>query len=137
MEHKQASLLKWTKGGHKNPLTRARGLGAGHGAVHHWLMQRLASVLAVPLTFWLCYSITQLVHADYNAFIAWQAAPLNALLMILTIITFFYHAAHGVQAVIEDYVHHEAYKVFKLGIMRIVMFTSAVACIFAVLKIAL
>ncbi len=134
---KQASLLKWVKGGHKNPLTRARGLGAGHGAVHHWLMQRLASVLAVPLTLWLCFSISHLVYADYTTFTTWLALPWNAVAMLLTIITFFYHAAHGMQAVIEDYVHHEAFKVFKLGVMRIVMFTLAVTCIFAVLKIAL
>lgn len=137
MTTKQASLLKWTKGGLKHPLCRARGLGAAHGAVHHWLMQRLAATLAIPLTLWLCCSVAQLAKADHAAFIAWQAKPYNAVLMILVILTFFYHAALGAQAVIEDYVHHEAFKVFKLAIMRIVLFTTAVACIFAVLKIAL
>jgi succinate dehydrogenase / fumarate reductase membrane anchor subunit len=136
MEQKQASLLKWVKGGHKNPLTRARGLGSGHGAVHHWMMQRVTSVLAIPLTFWLCYSITHLVRADYTAFTAWQAQPLNAILMILTVITFFYHAALGLQVVIEDYVHCEISKLCTLLLMRLALFVSATACIFAVLKIA-
>ena len=134
---KEASLLKWTKGGHKTPMTRARGLGSAHGAVHHWIMQRLAATLAVPLTFWLCWSITRLVGVDHAVFTTWLAHPCNAVMMILTIMVFFYHAALGAQAVIEDYVHHEAFKVFKLAILRIVLFTTAVASIFAVLKIAL
>lgn len=133
---KQASLLKWVAGGRKHPLTRAVGLGSAHGGVHHWLMQRLAATLAVPLTLWLCWSVTRLDLADHSAVTAWLARPCHAIPLLLVVVTFFYHAALGTQAVIEDYVHHEAFKVFKLGVMRIVMFTAAVICIFSILKIA-
>lgn len=134
---KQASLLKWNKGGLKHPMARARGLGAGGGAVHHWVMQRITSVFAVPLTFWLCSAIAGHVHADYATFTAWLAQPMNAILMILSVLTFTYHAAQGLQVVYEDYLHNEALKVFKLVAMKLVMVGLAVACVFAVLKIAL
>ncbi|MBU6235087.1 MAG: succinate dehydrogenase, hydrophobic membrane anchor protein [Alphaproteobacteria bacterium] len=133
----KASLLKWNKGGFKNPLTRARGLGAGHGAVHHWVMQRLSAILAVPLTFWLCAAITGHVYSSYASFTAWLSQPCNAILMALSIITFFYHACIGMQVVIEDYCHNELGKVIKLAALRIVMFAGAIASLFAVLKIAI
>ncbi len=134
---KQASLLKWNKGGLKNPLARARGLGASGGASHHWVMQRITSIFAVPLTFWLCAAIAGHVHTDYVTFTTWLAEPMNAILMILSVLTFTYHAAQGLQVVYEDYLHNEALKIFKLVGMKLVVFALVVACVFAVLKIAL
>ncbi len=134
---KSASLIKWTKGGLKNPMARARGLGAAHGALHHWIMQRLTAILALPLTLWLCFNMVHLAHADHATVIAWLARPMNAILMIMTIITFFYHAVLGCQVVIEDYMHGEARKFVQLIALKLVAFGMAVACIFAVLKIAL
>jgi len=137
MKQETASLIKWSKGGLKNPMARARGLGVAHGALHHWVMQRLTAVLALPLTLWLCFNMVHLAHADHATVVAWLAKPFSAILMILTIITFFYHAALGCQVVIEDYVHSEGTKVAALAALKIVLFGMAVACIFAVLKIAL
>lgn len=134
---KAASLIKWTKGGLKNPMARARGLGVAHGALHHWVMQRMTAVLALPLTVWLCFSMIHLAHADHAAVVAWLSKPCSAIMMILSIITFFYHATLGCQVVIEDYMHNEALKFAKLIALKIVLFGMAVACIFAVLKIAL
>lgn len=134
---KKASLIKWNSGGYKNPLARAKGLGSSHGAVHHWIMQRISSIFALPLTFWLVAAIAGHVHADYATFTAWLAEPVNAILMILSILTFTIHAVQGLQVVYEDYLHNEAFKVFKLVGMKFVMFGLAVACVFAVLKIAI
>lgn len=137
MNTKTASLIKWHKGGLKNPLARARGLGSAHDGVHHWIVQRVTAIAALPLSFWLCWSAIGLIHADHTAFVTWLAHPINAILMILTIFTYFYHAMLGCQVVIEDYVHSEWFKIVKLIGMKIVLFATGLACIFAVLKIAL
>jgi len=133
----RASLVKWNKGGLKNPMARARGLGSAHEGLHHWIMQRVTAVLALPLLIWLGFSIVSLIDADQAAFAAWLSLPWNAVLMILTVITFFYHAILGCQVVIEDYIHNEGFKLFKMLCMKIVLSTAAVVCIFSILKVAL
>lgn len=132
-----ASLIKWSKGGLKNPMARARRLGSAHEGLHHWIMQRVTAVLALPLMIWLAWSIIGLIDADYFTFVTWLALPWNAVLMILTVITFFYHAILGCQVVIEDYIHHEGFKIFKLISMKVVLYATAIACIFSILKVAL
>jgi succinate dehydrogenase / fumarate reductase membrane anchor subunit len=128
--------LKWDQQGIKTPLARARGLGAaGHGS-QHWLQQRITAVANIPLVIWFVYSIVSLVGATHSEFTTWLAQPVNAILMILFIISVFYHAVLGSQVVVEDYVHHEGLKFFKLIAQRLIFFAFAVACIFSVLKIA-
>jgi succinate dehydrogenase / fumarate reductase membrane anchor subunit len=133
----KASLIKWHKGGLKNPLARARNLGSAHEGLHHWMAQRISAVLLLPLIFWLCWSVVGLAHADHATFVAWLAQPCHAILMIVTIVTLFYHAALGCQVVIEDYIHTEWFKIAKLVSMKIVLGVTCVACLYAVLKVAL
>jgi succinate dehydrogenase / fumarate reductase membrane anchor subunit len=132
-----APLVKWKKFGLKDPMVRARGLGSAHEGLHHWTMQRITAILLIPLMLWLCWSIVGLVHADHGQFSTWLARPWNTILMITTVITMFYHATLGNQVVIEDYIHSEAFMLVKLISMRVVMFIACVACIYAILKVAL
>lgn len=128
--------LKWEKDGIKTPLARARGLGsAGHGA-SHWMHERVTSLALVPLVLWLVWSIIGLTGADYQSFTTWQAKPLNAVLMILLILTGFYHAALGCCVIAEDYIHHEGLKTLKLIGIKAFFLAASVACVFSVLKIA-
>ncbi len=128
--------LKWEDNGIKTPLARARGLGSAHGAAEHWWQERLTSIAAVPLVLWLACSVVNMPGWDYETFTSWLAAPVNAILMILTILVIFYHAALGSQVVVEDYIHNEGFKLFKLVGIKLYFFAATVACVFSVLKIA-
>ncbi len=132
-----APLIKSKQFGLKTPMARAKGLGSAHDGLHHWIMQRVTAVLLLPLVVWLCWSVVTLAHADHAAAFAWLQQPLNAILMIVSVISLFYHAALGSQVVIEDYIHGEAFKIIKLVTMKIVLFATCIACIFAILKVAL
>lgn len=131
------SLLKWEKGGLKSPLARARGLGSAKDGVEHWIAQRVTSVANIPLTLWLLFSLFDGVGTDYETFVAWLSLPWNAVLMILLVISSFYHAYLGAQVVIEDYVHNEAFKIIKLLGQKFYFLAAGITCIFCVLKIAL
>lgn len=133
----KASLIKWNKGGLKSPMARARGLGSAHHGVHHWIMQRVTAVLALPLAVWLAFSAIGLIDADHAAVVAWLSLPWNAVLMILAVATFFYHAILGCQVVIEDYIHGEGFRYFKLAGTKIFFYALCVVCIFSILKVAL
>ncbi len=133
-----SSLVKWNKGGLKSPMARAKGLGSAKSGLDHWLMQRITAVGNLVLGLWLIYSlITTPELALYTGAIEWVSQPLHAVGLILFVISSFYHAVLGSQVVIEDYIHHEGFKLFKLLGQRLVFFGMAVACIFSVLQIAL
>ncbi len=129
--------LKWENHGIKTHLGRARGLGsAGHGS-DHWMKQRVTAIANIPLVLWLVFSIVSLKGASYKEFTSWLSEPLNAILMILFILSTFYHAKLGSQVVTEDYIHNEGLKIFKLIGQKLFFFGLGVACIFSILKIAL
>jgi succinate dehydrogenase / fumarate reductase membrane anchor subunit len=74
---------------------------------------------------------------EYTEAVIWISSPLNAVLMILLIISTFYHAVLGSQVVIEDYVHGEGTKLVMLIGQKLIFFGMAVACVFSILQIAL
>lgn len=121
----------------KSPLARAKGLGSAHEGADHWFSQRITAIANIPLLLWFVYSIVQMKGASHAQFTSWLAEPINAILMILLIISAFYHAKLGSQVVVEDYIHHEGFKIAKLIAMKIFFFGLGIACIFSILKIAL
>ncbi len=108
----------------------------GLEAKKHWLVLRATAVLAIPLCIWLVYSIVNLAGADYAEFMAWLQNPVNAVLLIMTIVISFYHAMLGVHEILEDYVH--APGLLKLSMtLKIIAFVAVGAvCVGSIVKIA-
>lgn len=129
--------MKWSSKAIQSPLGRARGLGSAKEGTDHWFAQRITAIANLPLMIWLIYSVVSLQGASHYEFTSWLSQPINAILMILTIISVFYHAKLGAQVVTEDYIHCEAMKTVKLIGQKLAFYGLAIACIFSVLKIAL
>jgi succinate dehydrogenase / fumarate reductase, membrane anchor subunit len=121
----------------QSPIARVRGLGPAREGTTHWIRQRLTAISNILLVLWFVFSAIALAGAGYEEVRAWLAAPVPASLMILLVISTFYHARLGVQVVIEDYVHHEGVKIGSLAAVTLIIFGLAVACIVAVLKVAI
>src|ERR1700733_13304943 len=121
----------------RSPLSRAIGLGSAKEGVEHWWRQRTTALLLVPLTLWFVVSVIGLVGADRQALAAWLHNPIWAVLMVLLIAATFYHAALGLQVVIEDYVHREGLKLAALIVMRLLCILFVLRGVLAVLKLAL
>jgi succinate dehydrogenase / fumarate reductase membrane anchor subunit len=128
--------MKWNDTGLKTAAARVEGLGSAKSGTDHWIMQRLTAMMNLPLIIWLIWSVITHDFTDYAVFVGWLAEPVNSILMILVILSTFYHAVLGTQVIVEDYVHNEAFKIFKLVGQRLFFFALAVACLFSVLKIA-
>ncbi len=129
--------MKWEDKGMKTHLARAKGLGSAHEGADHWVKQRITAIANIPLVLWFVYSVVQLKGASHMEFIWWLERPVNAILMILLVISVFLHAKLGAQVVTEDYIHHEGLKFVKLIAQKLIIFGLGVACIFSILKIAL
>ena len=118
----------------RSPLSRAIGLGSAREGSEHWWGQRISAVALVPLTLWFAASIVAHAGSDYATFIAWIKSPFVATLMTLLLIFLFYHAALGLQVVIEDYVHSRAKFAWKIAV-RLGCFALATAGVVATLHI--
>lgn len=120
----------------RTPLGRVRGLGSAKEGVGHWWAQRVTALALIPLTVWFVASVIALAGADHATIVAWLRSPVVAALMVLLLVSVFYHAALGVQVVIEDYVHEEGAKLASILIVKALCLVLGLAGIFAVLKIA-
>ena len=67
--------------------------------------------------------------------VAWIAQPMNAILIVLLVISLIYHSSLGLQVVIEDYVHG-ATKLVVLITVQLLHVALAVAGIYAVIVLS-
>jgi len=121
----------------RSPLGRAIGLGSAKEGVEHWWRQRVTAVALVPLTLWFVVVVIELAGGDRPALVAWLHHPMPAMLMILLIVASFYHAALGLQVVIEDYVHSEGLKLAAITVVRLLCIVFVARGVLAVLQLAL
>jgi len=120
----------------RSPIGRVLGLGAAKEGVSHWWSQRVTSVALVLLGLWFVASLLRMPTFEYQIVIAWIAAPINAVLLLLLIVTLVYHSQLGVQVVVEDYVHHHGLKIATMLLLTFAHWTMAALAAFAVLRIA-
>ena len=120
----------------RTELGRVRGLGAAREGVHHWWMQRVSAIALVPLTLWFVIALVAHTGADYATTRAWLGSPVTFGSMLLLIGATFYHAQLGLQVVIEDYIHHEGWKIALILLTKLTSLVLALAAIGALLFIA-
>lgn len=123
--------------GLREPLARVRGLGsAGHGTEHWWSM-RVTSLLLVPLVLWLVISLLcAVLNQSLGDVRDWIENPWVAIMLIANLGVGFWHAAQGVQTVIEDYVHTELVRMLAIIAVKAACALAAGLAILSVLKIA-
>ena len=107
-----------------------------HGLAH-WKLQRISAIAMVPLVIWFTSSLILVLINGYEQSIEWLQNPFNATGLILLFGILYFHAASGLQVVIEDYVHHEGLKIVSLILIKLVAFVLGVLSILCVLKIFL
>ena len=107
-----------------------------HGIVH-WKLQRISAVAMIPLVIWFVSSLVFSLINGYDQSINWLQSPLNATGMVLLFGTLYFHAASGLQVVVEDYVHNEGLKIMSLILIKLLSVLLGVLSILCVLKIYL
>ena len=107
-----------------------------HG-VSHWKLQRISAIAMIPLVIWFISSLMLTLMEGYEQSIEWLQSPINATGLILLFGTLYFHAASGLQVVIEDYVHHEGLKTVSLILIKLISVLLGTLSILCVLKIYL
>jgi len=121
---------------YRTPLARARGLGASHHGVGHFIGQRASAVALIFLLLWGVMAALKLAPLGYEGAVAWLHAPLHAAPLVLLLAAGFYHVRIGAQVIIEDYVHTPLVRMASLLANTFVCYGAAVLAILSVLKVA-
>jgi succinate dehydrogenase / fumarate reductase membrane anchor subunit len=117
-------------------LKRVRGLGSAHHGAHHWWLQRVTAVAMIPLALWFTAAVvTGMLSPNVVKVAVWFASPVNAVMMVLLLLSMFVHARLGVQVVIEDYVKCPVKKYGLLLLNTFLCVVFAALSILAVLKL--
>ncbi len=119
----------------RTPLSRVKGLGSAKAGSHHWWHQRLTALALIPLSLWFIYSLISMVGADYMTVVYWLRQPYVSVLLILFIVSLFYHAALGLQIVIEDYIGSEWQKVACVILVKFLAIIAALASLLSILNV--
>jgi succinate dehydrogenase / fumarate reductase membrane anchor subunit len=99
----------------RTPLGRVRGLGSAKAGTEHWWMMRVTSLALIALTIYpLVMLYVEARFGTYATLVEWARSPLSGTGIILFLGFGFHHTAHGLQTVIEDYVHCETTKTFSI-----------------------
>lgn len=122
----------------RNNLGKVQGMESeNHHGVGHWKLQRISAIAMIPLVLWFVPSLLFVIMSGYNDAIDWIQNPLNATGLVLLFGTLFFHAALGLQVVIEDYVHLEGLKIILIILIKLLSILLGVLSILCVLKIFL
>jgi succinate dehydrogenase / fumarate reductase, membrane anchor subunit len=98
----------------QSPLKQVRGLGAAKSGTEHFWQQRVTAIANVPLVLFLLWFIVSHLGATRADVIASLKYPFVSVLMILALVSIFWHMRLGMQVVIEDYVHGHGRKLAAL-----------------------
>ena len=122
---------------YQSSLKKVMKMQSKSNGVVHWKLQRISAVAMIPLIIWFVSSLVFSLINGYDQSINWLQSPLNATGMILLFGTLYFHAASGLQVVVEDYVHNEGLKIMSLILIKLLSVLLGVLSILCVLKIYL
>ena len=120
----------------QTPLHRVKGMGSSHSGTGHFWRERITAVALVPLSLWFAYAVIGLAGTTTSAPLQFFAQPVNAVLMAAFVIISLYHAALGVQVVIDDYIHSAGRKIVLFLLVRLFVIAIGSACLIALLRIS-
>jgi succinate dehydrogenase / fumarate reductase, membrane anchor subunit len=120
----------------RTPLSRVRGYGSAKSGTDDFIRQRLTAIANIPLTIGAILVVISLLGRNHAATAQIVGSTPVAIVMLLFVISVFYHMRIGMQAIIEDYVHDERTKYALLILNTFYTFAAGFAAIYAILKLS-
>jgi succinate dehydrogenase / fumarate reductase membrane anchor subunit len=120
----------------RSPLAHVLGFGSARGGSAHWYAQRVTGVALVLLGSWFVASLACLGGASYEQVSQWLRSPASSALAVLLVVISGWHAALGLQVVIEDYVSSSGVRTVALIAVKFAVVAAVVVGVLAVLRIA-
>jgi succinate dehydrogenase membrane anchor subunit len=120
----------------RTPLGQVRGHGSAKSGTEDFIRQRFTAIANIPLTIGAVLIIISLIGRNHAAVAQILGSTPVAIVMLLFIVSIFYHMRIGMQVIIEDYVHEEKSKLALIVLNTFYAIGIALASAFAILKLA-
>ena len=120
----------------RTPLGRVRGYGSAKSGTDDFIRQRLTAIANIPLTIGAVLIVISLIGRNHASVAQILGSTPVAIVMVLFIISVFYHMRIGMQAIIEDYVHEERAKYALLILNTFFTIATGFSSIYAILKLS-
>jgi len=120
----------------RTPLGRVRGYGSAKSGTEHFIQQRLTAIANIPLTIGAVLIVISLIGHNHAAVAQILGSTLVAIVMLLFILSTFYHMKIGMQVIIEDYVHDERTKYALLILNTFFTTATGFSSVYAILKLS-
>lgn len=121
----------------RTPRARVRALGASGQGGHHWIVERVTSVVLVPLGLWAVWAVLHVAPRGYAGAVDLLSNPFNAVMAVLFAAISFHHTQLGMRVIIEDYVPNHAQRVFWLLVNAAACILGGALVVFSILRVAL
>jgi succinate dehydrogenase / fumarate reductase membrane anchor subunit len=108
-------------------------LGSAGNGVKHWLHQRFSAVFLLLFTYWIFAFSMDIMNANIVGVIDVVKRPLNLIMLLIFVVTSFYHGSLGLQVVIEDYIHHRFLRLCALLFVQIFSVMTVTAFLLSLL----
>jgi len=120
----------------RTALGKVRGYGSAKSGTEHFIRQRLTAIANIPLTIGAVLIVISLIGHNHAAVAQILGSTLVSIMMLLFIISTFYHMKIGMQVVIEDYVHDEGAKYALLILNTFFSIAAGFSSAYAILKLS-
>ena len=109
--------------------------GSLNEGTSHWLMQRVSSVLLIPLTVMFVYIFVNNFDLGYEQNLLIYKEPFYAFCTFLFLSITLWHFKQGAQVVIEDYVGSEWGRISSIIVFKAILILLATLSALSLLKI--
>ena len=99
----------------------------------HWKYQRYSALVLTPVILWLFVRIILRPELTYVEVKDWLTLPTSSLLLALTIGVLWFHAAIGIQVVLEDYISSYRLQKQLVNLVRWIAILMAASSVCAII----
>ncbi len=121
----------------KTPMGRVRGKGSAKDGTQTFWHQRLTAVALIPLSVLFVTFMVLLTGETYFAARTVMSVPWVAVIMLMFILTGFYHMSIGLTHIVEDYVHWELGRIGLIIAIKLGCLGLGLVCVLSVIKLSL
>lgn len=101
----------------------------------HFYLQTITALALIPLTFCLAFFTKQLQSGTFAQIVATLASPLGATIATIGLGIACYHAALGLQVVVDDYIHNAKLKTITCATYKLALLLIVASGLLAIVQI--
>ncbi|MBX3487173.1 MAG: succinate dehydrogenase, hydrophobic membrane anchor protein [Candidatus Paracaedibacteraceae bacterium] len=119
----------------RDPLKQVKGLGSAKDGTGHWIAQRLSSIVVAFLGLIIIGWLSQNYRLPYSEMVRIVGNPWGACVIFLFVASASYHAALGLQVIVEDYIHSPFWRYWLLMKIRLTGYILPVVTLFILIQL--